>query len=201
MPFDMTFYSRFQQDPTIKMNLEDMLPSCIKTRAGFLVSGIPMYGEPSFTFMNYMIQAFYDARAFDLGKAPVYTYNSQHNRTYEADMWWAIAHAAFNNVDDANTASHAKAIYAAFCHNYLHWTAINGVQPESYAFPMVDLQRFENLPAHIAIRFLFLADLSKMLYNTILSSMTDVQIRLYADACLVMATLALPVYGFQINDL
>jgi hypothetical protein len=161
-----------------------------------------MSGLPSHQFLNFMIMAFYDSHAFDLGRPPVYTPNSQpYERTYESDMWWSICFAAYHNCHSTDIAEHAKAIYDAFCHNYLFWTAIEGRQPTSNAFPIINLQEFESLPSYIAIRFIFLADLAKMLYTTILSSITDQQIRMYSDACMAMATMALPVYGFSAYDL
>ncbi len=202
MPFDMDFYSRFQQNPNYRLSLEDMVPESLKERSGFLASGYPMTGLPSYEFLNYMVNAFYDSHAFDVGKAPFFSHNRMNSeQTYEADMWWTIAYAAYNNMNVADVGERAKLIYEAFCHNYLFWTAKNGKQPYSAAFPITDLQEFNALPSHIAIRFFFIADLTRLLYSTIISSITQDQIRIYSEACLALATLALPVYGFSAYDL
>jgi hypothetical protein len=206
MPFDMNYYSKFQQNSNNKLNLEDMTPTTIKERNGYLLSGYPMQGLPSYEFINFMTTAFYDSYAFDVGKSPFYSPISDLSsgqRTYEADMWWSIAYAAYNSAQNpyADIVDEAKTIYDAYVHNFLYWTAQQGQQPYSNAFPMADIQTFEALPSHIVIRFVFIAYLAKMLYNTILSSITDEQIRLYADACIAQATMTLPVYGFSIEDL
>ena len=204
MPFDMNYYSKFQQNPNYRLNVEDMVPSSIRERDGFHQSGYAKYGSPSEQFVNYMTQAFYDSHAFDAGKAPHYINTSQiDQRSYEADMWWSIAYTAYNAIhnETSDVFDQAKAIYDAYIHNYLYWTAMTNKQLTSNAFPMTNLVEFDKLPSHMAIRFLFLAHLAKMLYNTILSSMTVEQIRLYADACMAQATLTLPVYGFSIEDL
>lgn len=219
MPFDMNYYSKFQQNSNNRLNLEDMVPTSIKERNGYLVSGYPMQGQPSYEFINFMTTAFYDSHAFDVGKAPFYSPNrdlDQRTRTYESDMWWSIAYAAYNVIHNGtglassetgsptlcgDVIDQAKTIYDAYIHNYLYWTAMTNVQPTSNAFPITDVQTFEKLPSHIAIRFIYLAYLAKMLYNTILSSITAEQIRLYADACMAQAMMTLPVYGFSIEDL
>ena len=204
MPFDMNYYSKFQQNPNNKLNLEDMVPTSIKERNGYLASGYPMQGQPSYEFINFMTTAFYDSHAFDVGKAPFFSPTRDlGSRTYEADMWWSIAYAAYNSIHNGieDVGDQAKAIYEAYIHNYLYWTGMTSEQPTSNAFPITDIQTFEKLPSHIAIRFFFLAYLAKMLYNTILSSITTEQIRIYADACLAQATLSLPVNGFSITDL
>ena len=204
MPFNMNYYSKFQQNPNYRLNVEDLVPGTLKERDGYLVCGYPMHGQPSYEFINFMTNAFYDSHAFDVGKSPFYSPNCDNGqRTYEADMWWSIAHAAYNAIHNGTTdvCDQAKAIYDAYVHNYLYWSAMTNQQPFSNAFPITDIQTFEQLPSYIAIRFFFLSNLAKMLYNTILSSMTNEQIRLYADACLAQATLTLPVYGFSIHDL
>ncbi len=200
----MSFYSRFQQNPNYRLNLEDMVSSSIKEREGFHQSGYAKYGSPSEQFVNFLTMAFYDSHAFDLGKSPHYVNTSQiDQRSYEADMWWSIAYTAYNSVQNVygDIEEQAKAIYDAYVHNYIYWTVKNGQQPQSNAFPMTDIQNFENLPSYIAIRFIFLAYLAKMLYHTILSSMTTEQIRFYADACMAQSTISLPVYGFSTSDL
>lgn len=195
----MNFYSKFQQNAQQKLNLEDMVPESLKERDGFLASGYPMHGLPSYNFINFMTMAFYDSRAFDVGCPPISTANNEH--TYETDMWWSIGFAAYNSCDIMDIGERAKIIYEAFCHNYLYWTAKTGNQPTSTAFPITNLQDFYSLPSHIAIRFFFLADLTRLLYATIISSITTDQIRIYAEACLALASLALPVYGFTTHDL
>ncbi len=204
MPFDMGFYSKFQQNSNYKLNLEDMVPESLKDRNGFLASGLHMHGSPYYHFVNLMTTAFYDSHAFDVGRPTTLVYdqgNQPMQSSYETDMWWTMAYAAYNNMDVADVGERAKIIYEAFCHNYLYWTAKTGKQPYSAAFDITDLQEFTALESHIAIRFFFIADLTRLLYASNINSITTDQIRIYAEACLALATLALPVYGFTITDL
>jgi hypothetical protein len=204
MPFDMDFYSKFQQNPNYRLNLEDMVPESLKDRTGFLASGYQMHGNPYYNFVNMMMTAFYDSRAFDVGKPNNFFYdngNQPIQPSYEADMWWSMAYTAYNNMNIHDVYERAKIIYEAFCHNYLYWTAKTGKQPYSAAFNIVDLQEFSALPSHIAIRFFFIAESVRLLYATDINAITTDQIRIYSEACLALATLSLPVYGFSTIDL